>query len=416
MTQGPRLNRVQEETGLDGPAGAELREAAAGRVGVGLVWPPPEAEELGRWESISTVPGPDPPAMASREGPRPTPAPQVDAQASAGPGAPRSAAARRRPAAPVASRPSRARWTPAPPVVAIALLALSSAAAGFLVAVAVFRPGLGRAAVSSATASILVETDQPGALVTVDGRVRGTTPLELALPPGPRRLDVEASGRRRSVGIDIAAGHRAAYFFTLSAPEGAGDSRGDGALRPVRAARASPPDTRTTGVPAKPAAVPLAADAKLAEADAGPVATAGWAASEDGWLSVRSPASLELFEGGRQVGVSTDGPVRLAAGPHEVEVVSEELEFRATRSVVVPAGEAVAIDMEWPSGRVSFNADPWAEVWVGGRQLGETPLANVALPIGRHEVVFRHPQLGDRRAEVLVRRSTSSRVAVSFAR
>jgi serine/threonine-protein kinase len=50
-----------------------------------------------------------------------------------------------------------------------------------------------------------------------------------------------------------------------------------------------------------------------------------------------------------------------------------------------------------PRGTANFNASPWAEVWVNGKKLGETPLANQQLPLGTHDIVFKHPQFGERR-------------------
>jgi hypothetical protein len=42
-----------------------------------------------------------------------------------------------------------------------------------------------------------------------------------------------------------------------------------------------------------------------------------------------------------------------------------------------------------PNGHISINAVPWAEVLIDGTAAGETPLANLSLPIGTHEIVFR---------------------------
>ena len=300
----------------------------------------------------------------------------------------------------------------------VGLLALSSTAAGFVLAVTLLPGGEGPAPGSGSTATVHVETDRPGALVLVDGQVRGTTPLELVLPPGPRRLDVEAGGSRRSLGIDLAAGAQASYFFTLAVPDRRTSTQGGDRGAPARPGGDGPPATRQASPPAGLALVPLSGGVAVTTtgADTGPVPTAGTAIGEDGWLVVRGPVSVRVLEDGCLVGVSADGPLRLAAGHHQVEVVAEDLELRTVHRVIVPPGGTVSLDLPWPSGSASFNADPWAEVWVDGRHLGETPLANVALPIGRHEVVFRHPQMGDRRADLLVRRSTPSRVAVSFAR
>ncbi len=68
----------------------------------------------------------------------------------------------------------------------------------------------------------------------------------------------------------------------------------------------------------------------------------------------------------------------------------------------VPAGGGASLKIDPPNGVVNLNALPWAEVWIDGRQVGETPLGNVKLPIGEHEAVFRNPQFGERRQTFLV--------------
>ncbi len=68
----------------------------------------------------------------------------------------------------------------------------------------------------------------------------------------------------------------------------------------------------------------------------------------------------------------------------------------------VTPGRVAAIKPRWPSGAMSFNATPWAEVWVDGQQVGETPLGNISVPIGSHEVLFRHPELGEKHVRSVV--------------
>ena len=41
-----------------------------------------------------------------------------------------------------------------------------------------------------------------------------------------------------------------------------------------------------------------------------------------------------------------------------------------------------------PPGTLSVMADPWCEVYIGGRRLGRTPLMRVSVPSGRHVVLF----------------------------
>ena len=57
----------------------------------------------------------------------------------------------------------------------------------------------------------------------------------------------------------------------------------------------------------------------------------------------------------------------------------------------------------------------FAEV-IDGRPVGTTPLANLSLPIGSHEIVWKHPQLGERRQTVTVTASMPARIGVDFSR
>jgi hypothetical protein len=48
--------------------------------------------------------------------------------------------------------------------------------------------------------------------------------------------------------------------------------------------------------------------------------------------------------------------------------------------------------------------------------VGQTPIANLSLALGTHQVVFRHPELGERRQSVVVTAQGPNRVAVDMAR
>ena len=51
---------------------------------------------------------------------------------------------------------------------------------------------------------------------------------------------------------------------------------------------------------------------------------------------------------------------------------------------------------------------------IDGTAHGETPLANLTLPIGTHEIVFTHPQLGERKQTVVVKMDGLLRVTQTF--
>ncbi len=67
-----------------------------------------------------------------------------------------------------------------------------------------------------------------------------------------------------------------------------------------------------------------------------------------------------------------------------------------------------------PRGTANFNAVPWAEVWMDGQKLGETPIAKYQLPLGLREFTFKHPQYGERSITTTIRGSTPAAVSVDF--
>jgi serine/threonine-protein kinase len=84
--------------------------------------------------------------------------------------------------------------------------------------------------------------------------------------------------------------------------------------------------------------------------------------------------------------------------------------------VTIRAGVLSPLTITPPMGRLSINAEPWAQVLIDDRPIGDTPLANVSVSLGEHEVVFRHPQLGERRETVTVRADVPTRVSTTFQR
>jgi hypothetical protein len=99
---------------------------------------------------------------------------------------------------------------------------------------------------------------------------------------------------------------------------------------------------------------------------------------------------------------------------HQLNLINNVLGYRTTQTIKVVAGRVIPLHLDPPNGSISINAQPWAQVWVDGKPMGDTPLANVSIPLGEHEVVFRHPQFGERRQKAVVQAGGSTRVSTSF--
>ena len=141
------------------------------------------------------------------------------------------------------------------------------------------------------------------------------------------------------------------------------------------------------------------------------LASAGVAA---GWVSFTSPLELQVFEEGRLLGTTNTPQILLPAGRHVLELVSAPYDFRTSLTVQVQTGRTAASSVPIPTGSLSVNALPWAEAFLDGRSLGTTPLANLPVTIGSHELVLRHPQLGERRQSITVTTKAPARVGVDL--
>jgi hypothetical protein len=203
---------------------------------------------------------------------------------------------------------------------------------------------------------LIVRSDPPGASVVIDGVRRGIAPLTVDdLGAGSHRVQLGTAGASIDQKVTIEAG-----------------------------------TTTSLVVPIQSAAMASA------------------------WVTVGAPIDVQIFENGRLIGTSADGPVRLPAGTHRLELVNESLGYRGEQAVTVRAGEMARLRPSIPSGVLHVNAQPWANVWVDGEPVGETPLANVNVSVGRHEIRFRHPSFGEQVRQVVVSTTEPARVSVNM--
>jgi PEGA domain len=222
-------------------------------------------------------------------------------------------------------------------------------------------------------AEVKFETQDPGAAVTVNGQPAGVTPLQLKI--GPEMHSISIASRAGQSGPDQAVGITGDTTSALPTVKSKSES-------PVRS---SPP------VPAAPPPQRV------------------------GGIRFSSPIALEVFEGDKRLG-STAGIVSAPAGRHEVELVNSALGFRTRQVIEVKGGQVIPVTISPPNGSVNINAVPWAEVLINGKSVGETPIGNLSLPLGEHEIVFRHPQLGEQRRTATVRLDGVTRVSVNLQR
>ena len=264
---------------------------------------------------------------------------------------------------------------------------------------------------------LIVSTNPPGARLFVDGVERGVTPVTVTLNAGPHALELRGDGDPRLVPITMTAGAQMSQYIDL--PKTAATL---GHLQ----VRTEPAGARVSvdGIPRGTSPVTIGElspgeHAVLLESDLGSVKQtvtieAGITASltvplgappgapVPGWIAISAPADVQVFENTRLLGSSQSDRLMIPAGRHEIEIVNETLGYRATRTVQVAPGKVSPMRIEFPKGTIALNAVPWAEVWVDGEKVGDTPIGNLQLAIGPHEFVFRHPDLGEQRHAAMI--------------
>jgi hypothetical protein len=135
---------------------------------------------------------------------------------------------------------------------------------------------------------------------------------------------------------------------------------------------------------------------------------------DPGWVSVAAPFDMELYEQGKLLGSTGIDRIMLPAGRHDIEVVSEALGYREPRTISVQPNKVSNISVTLPKGSISLNAIPWATVTIDGENAGDTPIGNLALTIGPHEVVFTNPQLGEQRRVITVTQRSPVRFSIDL--
>jgi len=283
--------------------------------------------------------------------------------------------------------------------------------------------------VAPVTGTVAVNSEPAGANVVIDGQAHGTTPTTATLSVGAHTIELASDGVRRTLNINVTANTQISQFVEMpKATAGTGDLqvRTD----PSGAKVSVDGQVRGTSPLTIPGLAPGSHSVTL-ENDLGsvredvtiqPGATASLVvplktpqgAPVSGWISINAPAELQIFENQRLLGSSRTDRIMVAAGRHDIEFSNEALGYRASQTIQVAPGQVARIKPDWPSGTIAINATPWANVTLDGQDLGETPVGNTSVPVGTHEVVFRHPQFGEQRITATVTATTPTRLSIDM--
>jgi hypothetical protein len=324
--------------------------------------------------------------------------------------------------------PGRAPWTsvsdrPPPRGLGLLLVAVGSVAVVAAGGWYWFGPARSPAPV---TGTFSIETNPTGAIVSIDGTVHGASPLVTPLAPGPHVVEV-AGITKRTLTITIEPGARVAQYVELpeapaiahvhieSTPPGAqvsidGAPRGTAPLEIEDLA----PGRHVVTLKSGAATVTQNIDVEAGRPISVVVPLTVPQATQPGLIAVTSPVELEIYEGDQLVGTSRSDRITVPAGRHDLRLTNRELGFQTTRAVQVAPGRTSTVQVQIPNGALFVNAIPWAEVFVDGSKIGDTPIANYGLALGRHEILLRNPRFAEQRRTVMITLAAPVRLGVDL--
>jgi hypothetical protein len=188
--------------------------------------------------------------------------------------------------------------------------------------------------------TLSVTTTPPGAQVTIDGKPRGVTPLELTdVSPGKHEVALKSDSGSVRRTVTMAAGKTVTIDEAIFA----------------------------------------------------------------GWVAVYSPFEVTISEGGRVLRPDDRNQVMMSPGAHDLRFVNNALGFDSSRQIEVKPGEGATVRLTPEPSKLSVTATDAAEVFVDGTRIGEVPLTNAAVALGTHEIVVRRTADGaERRSTITV--------------
>lgn len=296
-----------------------------------------------------------------------------------------------------------------------------------LIVAGIFLSGL----FGGSTGTIIVDSQPAAAEVRLDGEVAGVTPLTISATEGQRALEVRHQRNARTIMVNVVRGETTHSIVEFLPPQASAEEPTEIRITSEPAAAQVSIDGVVRGstplvVPTlAPGAHAVSVRSRTGQVNRSITVTAGRAQSlhvllppappaAPGFVTVGVPTALRVFDNGRFVGASGAGPIALSPGAHELEFVNEELGLRLRQRVAVQSNATTTVTPSLPRGSLAINAQPWAEVWLNGERVGETPLGNVSRPVGQYEVLLRHPDLGERRTRVRVTGDATTRLNVDM--
>ena len=96
--------------------------------------------------------------------------------------------------------------------------------------------------------------------------------------------------------------------------------------------------------------------------------------------------------------------IRLSAGEHTLKLSNDNFAGVVSDTVTIPGNAILSKKYSFNDhGYLQIVVVPWADVFIDGIHVGQTPLEKLNVPVGKHTVRLEHPQLGQQEKEIDIR-------------
>jgi hypothetical protein len=259
----------------------------------------------------------------------------------------------------------------------------------------------------SKTGVAVLESVPDGSQVTVDGNDAGKTPIAATLPVGSHTIEFRYRKQVRTVRVSVDPDGRVVQRVDWSKkPTGrlvisSGSTSArvlvDGAMRGMTPLTlddlaVGPHVVRFESVKGSVQRSVTIADGQTAQVEE---------TIFPGWLLLDAPIELTITEGTRAIRLDDRSQAMLPPGPHELRLENRALGYQEVRQVEVRPGETARVSIAPRRSTVNVTATAPAEVWFDGVAVGRTPLVDLPVEIGTHDVRLKSAA-GERRLTALV--------------
>ncbi len=134
-----------------------------------------------------------------------------------------------------------------------------------------------------------------------------------------------------------------------------------------------------------------------------------------GEFFLKTSVTVKVYIDNKFYGYTPLEGIILLAGFHDLRLVNEEYSIDDKRQIYIENG--IPLEQELALGHfgsISINAVPWADVYVDEKYVGQTPIANLRLVAGTHEIKFINPKYPIKRRSVEIIEGSNISISVEM--